>query len=138
MAIFHYVLKWCNYLMSRKFQICTDHRNLKYLLEQRVITMDQQCWIVKLMGFDYEIVYRPGRDNKAADTLSQLHGDLAAILLHQHSWFTEVHQEAHTHPEFVALKKAIDHESTKFPKFMVRDKLVWKQGQLVIPRDLAI
>ena len=52
--------------------------------------MDQQRWIVKLMGFDNEIIYRPGRENKAADTLSWLHGKLIAISCPQHSWLEEI------------------------------------------------
>ena len=81
MAIVHSVLKCLNYLVGRKFQIRTDHQSLKYLLEQRITTVAQQHWIAKLMGFDYEIVYRPKKENKAANALSRLHGDLVAISL---------------------------------------------------------
>ena len=79
MAIVHFILKWLSYLIGWRFRIRTDHRSLKYLLEQRITTIDQQRWIAKLMGFDYEIEYRPSCDNKAADALSRLHGELAAI-----------------------------------------------------------
>jgi hypothetical protein len=40
MAIVHAVHKWRNYLLGIKFQIRMDHRSLKYLLEQRITTMD--------------------------------------------------------------------------------------------------
>uniref|UniRef100_A0A2N9H8H7 RNA-directed DNA polymerase n=1 Tax=Fagus sylvatica TaxID=28930 RepID=A0A2N9H8H7_FAGSY len=133
MAIVHSVHKWRNYLLGRRFQIRTDHRSLKYLLEQRVTTMDQQRWIVKLMGFDYEIVYRPGRDNKAADALSRLHGALVAISSPQHAWLTEIHREARTHSEIVALKEEIIQQSKATSGFTERDGLVWYQGRLVIP-----
>lgn len=60
MAIVHLVHQWRNYLLGRRFRIRTNHSSLKYLLEQRITTMDQQRWIVKLMGYDYEIEYRLG------------------------------------------------------------------------------
>lgn len=73
------VNQWRNYLVWRRFRIRTDYWSLKYLLEQCISTMDQQKWIVKLMGYDYDIEYRPGRENMAADALSRLHGELVAI-----------------------------------------------------------
>ncbi|XP_052203138.1 uncharacterized protein LOC127808607 [Diospyros lotus] len=38
---------------------------------RRIVTPDQQKWVAKLMGYDYEIVYRPGAQNKVADALSR-------------------------------------------------------------------
>ena len=133
MAIVHSVHKWRNYLLGRRFQIRTNHRSLKYLLEQRVTPMDQQRWIVKLMGFDYETVYWPGRDNIAADALSRLRGALVAISSPQHAWLTEIHREARTHLEIVTLKEEIIQQSKATSGFIELDGLVWYQGQLVIP-----
>lgn len=79
MAIVLLVHQRRNYLLGWWFRIRTDHKSLKYLLEQRISTMDQQRWLVKLKGYDYEIEYRPGRENLAADALSRLHGELIAI-----------------------------------------------------------
>lgn len=71
MAVVLAVLKWRYYLLGRQFLIRTDHQSLKYLLEQRIGTPFQQKWITKLLGFDYSIVYKCGKDNPAADALSR-------------------------------------------------------------------
>lgn len=44
---------------------------MKYLLEQRVSTPSQQKWVAKLMGYDYTIAYKSGKENLAADALSR-------------------------------------------------------------------
>ncbi|KAF7833873.1 Retrovirus-related Pol polyprotein from transposon 17.6 [Senna tora] len=38
---------------------------------QRIIDPDQQKWVSKLMGYNFEIQYKPGVENKAADALSR-------------------------------------------------------------------
>ncbi|KAH9671915.1 hypothetical protein KPL70_017529 [Citrus sinensis] len=43
-----------------------------FLLDQRVSTPMQHKWLTKLAGYDYEIVYRSGKENTAADALSRV------------------------------------------------------------------
>ena len=125
MAIVHFVLKWRSYLTGWQFQVRTDHCSLKYLLKQRITTLDQQRWIVKLMGFDYKIVYRPGRENKVADALSRLHGELSVVSCPQHSWLEELHKEARTQPELMKLKHSIQQSSTAVSRYKEKDGLLW-------------
>ena len=63
--------KWKGYLMDRHFKIRTDHFSLKYLLGQKLTTPFQMKWLPKLLGFDYEIVYKKGSENVVADALSR-------------------------------------------------------------------
>ena len=76
LAIVEAIRTWRPYILGKKFIIQTNQHNLKYFVEQRVATPEQQKWVAKLMGYDYEIVYKPGRDNSVADSLSRKSGSL--------------------------------------------------------------
>ncbi|XP_076917571.1 uncharacterized protein LOC143577694 [Bidens hawaiensis] len=71
-AITESVKKWRQYLIGRKLKIFTDQRSLKHLLSQVVQTPEQYKWATKLLGYDFEIFYKPGKENRVADALSRI------------------------------------------------------------------
>lgn len=52
-----------------------------HLLEQRVSTQNQQDWIAKLLGHQFDIIYKLGKENRAANALSTVmeEGELQAL-----------------------------------------------------------
>ncbi|KAA0032164.1 transposon Tf2-1 polyprotein isoform X1 [Cucumis melo var. makuwa] len=71
MAVVLSVQRWRPYLLGAKFVVKTDQKSLKFLLEQRVIQPQYQKWLSKLLGYSFEVVYKPGLENKAVDALSR-------------------------------------------------------------------
>lgn len=80
-AITEAIKKWRQYLIGRHFHIFTDQRSLKELLKQTIQTPEQQKWAAKLLGFSFEIHYKPGKTNLVADALSWKHALERATLL---------------------------------------------------------
>jgi hypothetical protein len=65
------IQKWRPYLLRQSFKVKTDQQALKFLLEQKVGTTSQQKWISKLLGYDFVIEYKKGKENRVADALSR-------------------------------------------------------------------
>jgi hypothetical protein len=80
MEILHALKKWCPYLIGRHFKIKTDHDSLKYFLEQRLSSEEQQKWVTKILSYDFEIIYKKGKKNVVADALSKKDEDVEAFL----------------------------------------------------------
>jgi hypothetical protein len=82
MAILHALKKWHPYLIGRHFKVKIDHDSLKYyFLEQRLSSEEQQKWVTKILGYDFEIVYKKGKKNVVADALSRKDEYVEAFLL---------------------------------------------------------
>lgn len=61
--------KWKPYLQHKEFTIATDHKSLLHLGDHKS-SMQHEAF-VKLLGFQYKVVYKKGLENKAADALSR-------------------------------------------------------------------
>jgi hypothetical protein len=80
MEILHALKKWIPSLIGRHFKVKTDHDSLKYFLEQRLSSKEQQKWVTKILGYDFEIVYKKGKQNFVADALSRKDDNVEAFL----------------------------------------------------------
>lgn len=59
-----------------------DQKALKYLLEQKLHTDSQIKLLAKLFPFDFEIQYKKGKENLAANALSRIQGaELMSLMM---------------------------------------------------------
>nr|AAG37039.1 polyprotein [Dictyostelium discoideum] len=70
LAIIESIKYFKSYINGRKVKIITDHQPLKYLLTGK-FTDRITRWTVLLQEYNYEIIYRPGKENFLADALSR-------------------------------------------------------------------
>ncbi len=71
MEIMHCLTKFRQYLVGNKFVVKTDHNSLKYFLEKKNLSENQQKWEMKVQEFDFDIEYVKGKKNIVADALSR-------------------------------------------------------------------
>ena len=97
LAILHALKKWRTYLMGRHFKVKINHDSLKHFLEQRLSSEEQQKWVTKMLGYDFEIIYKKGKLNVVADALSrnneEVEAFLCAISIIQPYWITKERDE---------------------------------------------
>lgn len=76
-AIVEALRKWKHYLLGNHFTLVTDQRSVAFMYDKqhkgKVKNDKIQRWKLELSCFHYDIRYRPGDQNKPADTLSRNH-----------------------------------------------------------------
>ena len=72
LGIIHALEKWRHFLLGQKFKLLTDHKSLEYLFTQKGITPRMARWHEKLSEYEFDIEYRPGKQNTTADALSRM------------------------------------------------------------------
>jgi len=72
LALIMAVEKWRPYLERQEFIILTDHKSLSYLNEQNLHSELQRKAMTRLMGLQFKIIYKQGKENIAVDALSRV------------------------------------------------------------------
>jgi len=107
LEILHALKKWKPYLTGRHFKVKTNHDSLKYFLEQRLSSEEQQKWVTKMLGYDFEIICRKWKQNVVADALSRKDEDVealfCAIYIIQLDWINKEKDEYNNDKEVWAL-----------------------------------
>ena len=75
-AIVEALRKWRHYLIGRHFRLVTDQKSVSFMFDnsskKSKIKNDKiQRWKIELSCYSYDVVYRPGGENHAADALSR-------------------------------------------------------------------
>lgn len=142
MAVVYAVKKWGHYLLGRYFIIRTDHFSLKYLLDQKISTTMQQKWLTQLLGYDYEIMFKAGQDNKVADALSRYgvrqEGNLLALSVVQTDWLNSLKLGWQTDPILKAIIEELSNDPTSNEGYNLSQGVLSYKGRLVVSSDAQL
>jgi hypothetical protein len=106
--------------LGQRFQIKIDHQSLKYFLEQRPSSPEQQKWVTKLFGYDYEIIYKKGKENVVVDALSRKYEDEGSIFSLSFivpDWLQVVRQEWLQDPKILHMNQQMQDKSPVSPRY---------------------
>ncbi|MCH94743.1 RNA-directed DNA polymerase (Reverse transcriptase), partial [Trifolium medium] len=134
MAVVLAIQHWRSYLLGRKFVVSTDQKSLKQLLQQRIVTADQQNWAAKLLGYDFEIVYKQGKLNKGADALSRMHEGAEIRAMSSYvTWIQEgqIQMENQQDEKLKKIVEEVQTDSTLWPGFEYKQGVLLYEGRRV-------
>nr|GEU47284.1 transposon Ty3-G Gag-Pol polyprotein [Tanacetum cinerariifolium] len=132
------VQKWSHYLLGRHFLIRTDHYTLKFLLEQRITSTEQQRLLLKLMPYDFSIVHKVGKENKGAYALSRRphSGELLTLIVPYSVEVDDIKAGLQTDLFTSDLMKKLQIDPSSVPDFSRETKNAELEQQLVDQDDM--
>jgi hypothetical protein len=99
-------------------------------MTQVIQTPEQQFYLAKLLGYSYEIVYKPGAQNRVADALSRVH--CMMITVPHPDFIMKFKEQLVVDDEFQQWLHTIQ-QPANFPHYEIIDGLVFFKGKLFIP-----
>lgn len=140
MAILIAVDQWRSYLQLGEFLIFTDQRSLIHLSDQRLHTTWQQKVFTKLLGLQYQIVYKPGSENRVADALSRrgCQQELSAMSNAVPSWLLDIKSSYDKDDKATTLLSKLVVDSAAEPSYTLQQGLLRYKGRIWVGSDKAL
>lgn len=107
-------------------------------MDQKVTTPFQHMWLSKLMGYNFEIQYKQGKENFAADALSKVTGaELLHITLSQvhEGMLDSIRRLWTSDPHLVKIIADIQSNKSSHPSFTYVNNELRRKGKLVVGND---
>jgi len=125
--------------MGRHFKVKKDHDSLKYFLEQILSSEEKQKWVTKMLGYDFEIIYKKGKQNVVEDTLSRKDEDVEALLcaisIIQPELINEAREEWKNDEGVWALIRNLQQDSITFDTFSWKNDSLWYKDRLYLCKN---
>ena len=139
LALLLAVQHWRPYLQNSEFTIRTDQKSLLHLTDQRLNTPIQQRAFTKLLGLQFQIQYKQGLSNRAADALSRRHhesqqtdSELAAITVCRPAWLEAIQASYFQDPAAQDRLARLSTGDTSEPGFALKDGIIRLHGRIWI------
>jgi transposase InsO family protein len=142
-ALLMAVSKWRHYIEGGSFVIKTDQIALKHLLEQQLHTAFQIKGISKLLGLNYTVEYKKGKENKVADALSRIKhaeglttdGELTAVSEIVPLWVDDLKESYEGDQWVTELLQKVPLDPEKYKDYSIRNGLLLFKGRIVVGQN---
>jgi hypothetical protein len=101
-------------------------------MTQVIQTPEQQFYLAKLLGYSYDIVYKPGAQNRVAYALSRIH--CLALSISHADFITKLKEQLTQDSEFQQLLTKVQGQPQDYKDFQVMNGLVFFKGKLFLPK----
>lgn len=140
MAVALAIQHWRPYLLGRKFTVFSDQKSLKQLLQQRITTGGQQNWVAKLLGYNFEIIYKLGKENNGADALSRSRDEIELNnMVYFPVWldWQQLNEEIHADAKLRKLIEEVKENKEERVKagYAYKHGVLYYKNRLVIPEN---
>ena len=95
---------WRHYLYGAQFRVFSDHKSLKYLFDQKEMSMRQRRWIEFLKDYNFELLYHLGKANVVVDGLTRKTMHVAHLMIKELEMiekFRDMKLQVELEPEFI-------------------------------------
>ncbi|KAL4360625.1 hypothetical protein GQ457_04G013100 [Hibiscus cannabinus] len=138
-AITQAVAKWRQYLLGRKFIILTDQRSLRELTQQTIQTPEQQRWLAMLIGYDFEIHYRPDKLKNVAGALSREPQSTLMVVSRPLLGLVDAVRAASAHDDQIQqLRATLLTNAADYPHHEEQNSLILIRGRILVPNETTI
>lgn len=106
-------------------------------MEQRIVEGDYHKWLLKLMNYSFEVQYKAGSENQAADSLSRMPEKLtlAAMTTYFVPDLEEIQQQVDDDSFLSNIKQVIKTDPSAYPHFSLAGDTLLYEGRMVLPAD---
>jgi hypothetical protein len=140
LALILTVDRWRQYLHRGAFVIKADHKSLTYLGDQQLQSDLQKKAMTKLMGLQFQVVYKKGTENVVADALSRREHMMGLFVLSeiQPIWIQEVVNSYATDEEAQQLITQLLIQSPNEQGFSLQQDIIRKANRIWIGCNSAL
>ena len=99
-----------------------------------ISSLEQQKWVTKLLGFDYEITYKKGKENVLVEALSQLleQVEFSIVLLPTSDFLEDIKMEWQEDSETSKIIKKLEKGPSSVAHYNWDSKELHYKGRIVI------
>jgi hypothetical protein len=140
LALIMVVYKWRPNLQRTEFEIRTDHKALNFLEDQELHSKLLRKAMTKLMGLQFRVVYKQGKDNVVADALSRMAHVMVMTLVSevQPMWIQEVLNSYTTNNEAQELLAKLSVQSPDEMGYQLQRGLIRKGNLICVGKNTAL